>query len=68
MGRVAVAAGEALVGRLGHALDPRQAGGVDRLAERDLVRAARRRARLALDEVVDDHASPCAARSSACRR
>ena len=53
VGGVAVAAGEALVGRLGHALHARQAGGVDRLAQRDLVRAARRRARLALDEAVD---------------
>ena len=55
VGRVAVAAGEALVGGLGHALDPRQVAGVDRLAERDLVRAARRVARLALDQPVDGH-------------
>ena len=55
VGRVAVAAGQALVGLLGHALHPRQLGGVDRLAERDLVRAARRRARLALDQAVDGH-------------
>ena len=55
VGRMAVAAGEALVGGLGHALHPRQAGGVDRLAQRDLVRAARRGARLALDQAVDGH-------------
>ena len=41
VGRVAVAAGEALVGVLGHALDARQVAGVDRQAQRDLVRAAR---------------------------
>ena len=39
---VAVAAGELRVGVLRHALDPRQRGGVDRHAERDLVRPAGR--------------------------
>ena len=55
VGGVAVAAREVLVGLLRDALDARQLGGVDRLAERDLVRAARRVAGLALDEAVDGH-------------
>ena len=55
VGRMAVAAGEALVGLVGHALHARQVGGVDGLAQRHLVRAARGGARLALDQAVDGH-------------
>ena len=52
---VAVAARERGVSGVGDALDPRQLGHIDGRAERDLVRAARRVARLALDDPVDRH-------------
>ena len=55
LGEQAVAAREVLARALVDALDLRQARRVDRMAERDLVRAAGRLAELALDEPVDDH-------------
>ena len=53
--RVAVAGRQRGVHLVGDPVDPRQVTGLDGRAERDLVRAARRVARLAVDEPVDGH-------------